>query len=579
MRKSELAKHIPKTFHKAPVSELFKVGSENVYMVAGLEQFGTYREGRGFPRKIAHFTWGKDYITADIRPEGIIWSHTLAGTCGLHFRAKEKDPALAEFLRREKSDEWVLSCFEDTLNWRKRRSADNRKQKRIDAYMKEAVPPLPKGFAQKIRRMGKDLKPGKYMDIKMFQKTESGAVVERMFWIYREENQKITTCEFCRAFTVDYGGPWEAWYYGEYPGKVGEKQKFWQKKQGTGTLPKRYFVYDNFDEEDFTRQQESCLRIMSGKADPSYVLSTLRRYPELEPVIKSGWTHIVADFCDGNYQGIQDDVIKRLSRMPKSMRDRLRGVNAGWQTWRILEENPKLSDRWLQEISRWKLESKIYLAVRIGRMVNLNHAMTLITRTGNLTQERMNKYLDYLRMAENSGRNIHDELIYRDKRWEERHDAYLEEINAKKDKEREEERKRQFRGIEKDYGRNRRIFGWQQDGACTVIPKSFQDIVTEGRLQHHCVGASDYYMSSMANRKTWIIFLRHTDDPDTPWYTIETDGERVLQFYAAYDRQPERGKVAAILSEWMKSVRRNLEKVLKEEAEKQREEEILQAAG
>ena len=576
MRKSELAKHIPKTYRKDPVSELFKADGENVYMLAGIEAYDTEHG-----RKIAHFTWGKDYITADIRPEGVIWSHTLAGTCGLHFRAKEKDPALAEFLRREKSDKWTLSCFEDTLNWRRRRSADDRKQKRIDAYMKEAVPPLPKGFAQKIRKMGKDLKPGKYMDVKMFQKTESGAVLERMFWIYRPEgeDQKIKACEFCRAFTTDYGGSWEAWYYGQYSGKVGEKQKFWPKKQGIGTIPKRYFVYDNFDEEDMTRQQESCLRIMSGKVDPSYVLSILKRHPELEPVIKSGWTHIVADLCDRDYQGIQDDAVESISRIPKTMLDRLRRVNAGWQALQVLVENPKLSDHWLQEISRWKLESKIYLAVRIGRLVNLNHALTLISKGGNLTQERMSKYIDYLRMAENSGRNICDELIYRDKRWEERHDAYLEEINAKKDREREEERKRQFRGIERDYERNRRIFEWQQDGVCMVIPKSFQDIVTEGRLQHHCVGASDRYMGSMARRETWIIFLRHTDDPETPWYTIETDGGAVLQFYAAYDRQPEREKVFAILTEWMKSVRKNLEKVLEEEAEAKREEEVLQAAG
>lgn len=40
MRKSELEKHIPKIFRKDPVSELFKVGSENVYMLAGIEKFG-----------------------------------------------------------------------------------------------------------------------------------------------------------------------------------------------------------------------------------------------------------------------------------------------------------------------------------------------------------------------------------------------------------------------------------------------------------------------------------------------------------------------------------------------------------
>ena len=578
MRKSELEKHIPKIFRKDPVSELFKAGSENVYMLAGIEKFGPYGVGiSDHTRKIAHFTWGKDYITAEIRPEGIIWHHTLAQTCGMNFRTKEKDSALAEFMRREKSSEWGICSFEDRINAKKRANREDRKQKRIDDFMATNVPPLPNGFTQRIRKMGKDLKTGGSMNVKMFQKIRDGAVIERMFQIYKED-QRIRITEFCRAFTATYGEVWSDWYYGEYYGWIGEKQKFWPKKQGPASLPKRYFVYDNFATEDMTRQQESCLKIMSGKADPSCVLMLLYEFPKLEQVIKSGWTRIAADLCQGKHEDRRVDIMRQLAHMPKPTRDRLCRSNAGWWAWKVLEENPKLSDHWLNEISRWKLPDKINTARRIGQMVNLNHALTLIAGTG-LTKNRMDKYLDYLRMAQDSGRDIHDELIYRDKRWEERHDAYLEEINARKDKEWEQEREKKFGAITKDYERNKRIFEWQQDGTCMVIPKSFRDIVKEGRLQHHCVGASDRYMGSMARRETWIIFLRHADDPETPWYTIETDGKKILQFYAAYDRQPEKEKVQKILQEWMKSVRRNMEREIKAEAGKSGEEENLQAAG
>ena len=586
MRKSELKKHIPESFRKDPVSELFKVGRDNVYMLAGIEKFGPYGVGTAnHTRKIAHFTWGKDYITAVVQQEGIIWSHTLAETYGLENRTKGKDSAFAEFLRREKSRAWGICDFEDHINAKKRRKAEDRKQKRIDDFMAANTPQLPNGFTQRIREMGKDLKPGENMNVKMFQKIRDGAVIERMFEIYRpeEEGQRIRISELCRAFTANYGELWSDWYYGEYYDRIGRRQKFWPKKQSMAPLPKRYSVYDNFDTEDLTRQQESCLRIMSGQADPSCVLKLLYKFPELEAVIKSGWTHIVADLWEGKYEGCAADTIRQLERMPRTTQSRLCRTNAGWGAWKILEENPKLSDRWLNEISRWKLPYKIDTARRIGSMVNLNHALTLIAGSGNLTQNRMDKYIDYLRMAEESGRNIHDELIYRDKRWEERHDAYLGEINIKKNKKLEKEREKKFGAITEDYERNKRIFAWQQDGACMVIPKSFRDIVTEGRKQHHCVGASDRYMASMAGRQTWIIFLRHTEDPEKPWYTIETDGKKILQFYAAYDRQPEKDKVSAILREWMKSVRKNLEKVLKEEAAKEREksgkEGILQAAG
>ena len=197
MRKSELEKHIPKIFRKDPVSELFKVGSENVYMLAGIEKFGPYGVGTANPvRKIAHFTWGKDYITAEVQPEGIIWSHTLAQTCGLEDRTKGEDSAFAEFLRREKSRAWGICDFEDHINAKKRRKAEDRKQKRIDDFMTANTPPLPNEFTQRIRKMGKDLKPGEHMNVKMFQKIRDGAVIERPMTASRKKKRYR---RFCRS--------------------------------------------------------------------------------------------------------------------------------------------------------------------------------------------------------------------------------------------------------------------------------------------------------------------------------------------------------------------------------------------
>ena len=91
-----------------------------------------------------------------------------------------------------------------------------------------------------------------------------------------------------------------------------------------------------------------------------------------------------------------------------------------------------------------------------------------------------------------------------------------------------------------------------------VVPRTYEDIIDEGQKQHHCVGASDHYMLNMATRKSFILFLRHKEDPETPYYTIETDGSRVMQFYAAYDRQPDKEAVSKVLSRWMQQVKKNI---------------------
>ena len=69
----------------------------------------------------------------------------------------------------------------------------------------------------------------------------------------------------------------------------------------------------------------------------------------------------------------------------------------------------------------------------------------------------------------------------------------------------------------------------------------------------------------MAARQSYIVFLRKADKPKKPYYTIEVDESGVKQFYAAYDRQPNKKEVQSILTEWMKQVRKNFAKEKRKE--------------
>lgn len=84
----------------------------------------------------------------------------------------------------------------------------------------------------------------------------------------------------------------------------------------------------------------------------------------------------------------------------------------------------------------------------------------------------------------------------------------------------------------------------------------------EGRKQHHCVAASDSYFQKMNDHVSYILMLRKNDSKDIPYYTLEvsiTDKEvKVIQKYAAYDRQPDIQIVNKVLSEWQKDVEKRL---------------------
>lgn len=88
-----------------------------------------------------------------------------------------------------------------------------------------------------------------------------------------------------------------------------------------------------------------------------------------------------------------------------------------------------------------------------------------------------------------------------------------------------------------------------------LVPRSASDIRNEGRLQHHCVGRAGY-IEKMDKRESFIVFLRKTAEPEVPYYTIETDGTRIIQAYGAYDRKPDWDTVNKLLQKWIREVRK-----------------------
>ena len=78
----------------------------------------------------------------------------------------------------------------------------------------------------------------------------------------------------------------------------------------------------------------------------------------------------------------------------------------------------------------------------------------------------------------------------------------------------------------------------------------------EGRILHHCVGASSRYMEKMAAGETWILFLRRKDSLEDPYYTIEIDmkTDAIIQWYSEYDRKPDREKTQKVLGRFKKSL-------------------------
>lgn len=83
------------------------------------------------------------------------------------------------------------------------------------------------------------------------------------------------------------------------------------------------------------------------------------------------------------------------------------------------------------------------------------------------------------------------------------------------------------------YDKHSEAWNFEYGEFTIIIPKNGEDIIREGRLMHHCVGK---YTKSVIAGETYIVFVRRTIDPDTPYITcqVTTEGD-IRQYYRAYD--------------------------------------------
>lgn len=83
-----------------------------------------------------------------------------------------------------------------------------------------------------------------------------------------------------------------------------------------------------------------------------------------------------------------------------------------------------------------------------------------------------------------------------------------------------------------------------------LLPKKPEELATEGRKLNHCVRS---YIKRVLDGETNILFLRKTDDMDTPFYTIEVDNDNVIQQVHGFCNSYATEEVSCFVREWAKA--------------------------
>lgn len=154
-------------------------------------------------------------------------------------------------------------------------------------------------------------------------------------------------------------------------------------------------------------------------------------------------------------------------------------------------------------------------------------------------EQTLKKYDDYLKMREELGYDMTNEVFLYPKDLQKKHQEMVKETNERRDELTIKRKNKEFSDIANRYEALCRKYQTAAGGYVIRPARSAGEIIMEGRILHHCVGGDNYLSRHNAGKST-ILFLRKSKKPEEPYITIEINGTRIVQWYGAHDKKPKK---------------------------------------
>src|SRR5699024_2392121 len=119
-----------------------------------------------------------------------------------------------------------------------------------------------------------------------------------------------------------------------------------------------------------------------------------------------------------------------------------------------------------------------------------------------------------------------DEIVYRVRKLRQRHDELVLQSEAGSLEEQAEKMAEKYPHVDAICMELQKKYAYSDDDYTVLAPQNIFEIIKEGRMLHHCVGndgAGERYYDRMERRESFIMFLRRTEEPNDPYYTLEIE--------------------------------------------------------
>lgn len=328
-----------------------------------------------------------------------------------------------------------------------------------------------------------------------------------------------------------------------------------------------------------------------------YFLSMEQRYPAIEMTYKTGMYRLADDMVRDSW-GQLDKILKnkasgglaKILKIDNARMKRLKNMDGNIRMLIWLQKEKQMNTilrdcdiKTLTEadISPEDLErSKIRKYLTIEKICNyLNKQAELRSLKGHgLKISIWRDWNDYVDMMAKLKMDCGRELLLKPKDLTIAHNELVAKISMLDSSEEIAEKKKDFPQAQ-ELMESGELEKYEYDNGtyCIVAPRSIDDIYREGIVLKHCIHTCDIYFQRINIRETYLLFLRHSAEPDTPWYTVEIEpGGNIRQKKSVLNEAyKDLDDAMPFLQEWQQWVKKNLseeDKKLAEKSDKARRE-------
>ena len=173
----------------------------------------------------------------------------------------------------------------------------------------------------------------------------------------------------------------------------------------------------------------------------------------------------------------------------------------------------------------------------------------------NNLREVLSEYKDYLHEREANGDDLINIIYLRPRNLYETYSRIRREAEQKRSEKYIDDMQAKYSDIEKQSEKIPKKYTFIHKDLVIRPAVDAKEIVMEGRILHHCVGSdSQRYLKNFNAGKGWILVIRHIDDLDEPYITVELEDNKIIQWYGEHDTKPDKEIIEEFLKEYKKHI-------------------------